>query len=256
VGGGWEAGRWRGGALGVAVARVGVAAVPQVVQGRIRAALPGPLFGLLVDTLQHGGKVFEEAGVIVGVVAVLAVLGGGAGALARRRSGAGRSDCPTSSARWVSANPTSPRIASPIGARAASAGEESHTAVVRPPGTFGVRLTARITCCGPPRAALIVLEQAPTEPRPRAVAGDAVELVGAGKSVHGRQLPLPHDCLQSVDAVHAWHFEVKRDYTGRQVLDLFQRKMPVYGSSNDLDGFVLFENSGNQLPHQRRVVHH
>jgi hypothetical protein len=36
-----------------------------------------------------------------------------------------------------------------------------------------------------------------------------------------RQLPLPHDCLQGVDSVHARHFEVKRDYIGRQVLDLF-----------------------------------
>jgi hypothetical protein len=30
--------------------------------------------------------------------------------------------------------------------------------VVRPANTFGIRLTARITSCGPPRAALVVLE--------------------------------------------------------------------------------------------------
>ena len=32
------------------------------------------------------------------------------------------------------------------------------TAVVRPANTFGIRLTARIAACGPPRAALLVLE--------------------------------------------------------------------------------------------------
>ena len=34
----------------------------------------------------------------------------------------------------------------------------TRTAVVRPANTFGIRLTARIAPCGPPRAALVVLE--------------------------------------------------------------------------------------------------
>ena len=34
----------------------------------------------------------------------------------------------------------------------------TRTAVVRPANTFGIRLTARIASCGPPRAALVVLE--------------------------------------------------------------------------------------------------
>jgi hypothetical protein len=33
-----------------------------------------------------------------------------------------------------------------------------HNAVVRPANTFGIRLTARIASCGPPRAALLILE--------------------------------------------------------------------------------------------------
>jgi hypothetical protein len=33
----------------------------------------------------------------------------------------------------------------------------TRTTVVRPANTFGIRLTARITSCGPPRAALLVL---------------------------------------------------------------------------------------------------
>ena len=34
----------------------------------------------------------------------------------------------------------------------------TRTAIVRPANTFGIRLTARIAACGPPRAALLVLE--------------------------------------------------------------------------------------------------
>jgi PAS domain-containing protein len=34
----------------------------------------------------------------------------------------------------------------------------SHSATLRPANTFGIRLTARIAGCGPPRAALLVLE--------------------------------------------------------------------------------------------------
>ena len=34
----------------------------------------------------------------------------------------------------------------------------TRTCVVRPANTFGIRLTARIASCGPPRAALLVLE--------------------------------------------------------------------------------------------------
>ncbi|MBV9605802.1 MAG: hypothetical protein JO027_11865 [Solirubrobacterales bacterium] len=34
----------------------------------------------------------------------------------------------------------------------------TRTSVVRPANTFGIRLTARISSCGPPRAALVVLD--------------------------------------------------------------------------------------------------
>lgn len=34
----------------------------------------------------------------------------------------------------------------------------TRTTIVRPANTFGIRLTARITSCGPPRAALLVLD--------------------------------------------------------------------------------------------------
>jgi hypothetical protein len=40
----------------------------------------------------------------------------------------------------------------------ARGGAATRTATVRPANTFGIRLTARIGACGPPRAALLVLE--------------------------------------------------------------------------------------------------
>ena len=43
-------------------------------------------------------------------------------------------------------------------AEAASGADEPVNAFVRPWNTFGVRLRARVASCGPPRAALVVLE--------------------------------------------------------------------------------------------------
>lgn len=45
---------------------------------------------------------------------------------------------------------------------------DSTQSFVRPWNTFGVRMRARIATCGPPRAALVVLESRP-RPRLRAV---------------------------------------------------------------------------------------
>jgi PAS domain-containing protein len=45
--------------------------------------------------------------------------------------------------------------------------EEPVDAIVRPVGTFGVRMRVRIAQCGPPRAALLVFQ--PPRPRLRAV---------------------------------------------------------------------------------------
>ena len=43
-------------------------------------------------------------------------------------------------------------------ARAASDNDSITRAFVRPADTFGVRIRARIASCGPPRAALVVLD--------------------------------------------------------------------------------------------------
>ena len=80
------AGAVAGGAAGLAAlgAMYGVAALtglkplPDILQQPLLAAMPGPVFGFLIDTLKHAGKVVEEAGLLAVLVASLA----GAGAVA------------------------------------------------------------------------------------------------------------------------------------------------------------------------------
>ncbi|HVC99537.1 MAG TPA: molybdopterin-dependent oxidoreductase [Candidatus Dormibacteraeota bacterium] len=63
---------------------VGLRPLPQLLQQPILDVMPGAVFGFLIDTLQHAGKVVEEAGLIVGMVAGLSILGGVYGWLRRR----------------------------------------------------------------------------------------------------------------------------------------------------------------------------
>lgn len=49
--------------------------VPSLLAEPVLGVMPGPLFGFLIDTLQHLGKVLEEAGLILGNVVALMVLG-------------------------------------------------------------------------------------------------------------------------------------------------------------------------------------
>src|SRR6202158_5497066 len=55
---------------------LGLRPLPQALSGPVLAIMPGFVFGFLIDTLQHAGKVVEEIGLIVGVgwVVVTAVL--------------------------------------------------------------------------------------------------------------------------------------------------------------------------------------
>jgi DMSO/TMAO reductase YedYZ molybdopterin-dependent catalytic subunit len=48
--------------------------LPQLLQQPLLQVLPGPVFGFLIDTLQHAGKVLEEAGLILAMVVALALL--------------------------------------------------------------------------------------------------------------------------------------------------------------------------------------
>ena len=54
---------------------LGLRPLPQLLNEPLLSLMPGWMFGFLIDTLQHAGKVVEEAGLIVGMVVGLGVLG-------------------------------------------------------------------------------------------------------------------------------------------------------------------------------------
>ncbi|HVB76350.1 MAG TPA: molybdopterin-dependent oxidoreductase [Candidatus Nitrosotalea sp.] len=56
-------------------ALTGLAALPQALQEPVLALMPGWLFGLLIDRLQHAGKVVEEVGLIIFLILAGALLG-------------------------------------------------------------------------------------------------------------------------------------------------------------------------------------
>src|SRR5256714_15503892 len=63
---------------------LGLRPLPQLLNHPLLSIMPGFIFGFLIDTLQHAGKVVEELGLIVGMVVCLGVLGS-SWALARQR---------------------------------------------------------------------------------------------------------------------------------------------------------------------------
>ena len=63
---------------------IGLRPLPQALSGPVLALMPGPVFGFLIDTLQHAGKVVEEFGLIVAMVVGLGVLGAAWAVAARR----------------------------------------------------------------------------------------------------------------------------------------------------------------------------
>src|SRR5258705_3856187 len=58
--------------------------LPQALGGPVLDLMPGFVFGFLIDTLQHAGKVVEEAGLILTMVIALGVLGSVWAVVARR----------------------------------------------------------------------------------------------------------------------------------------------------------------------------
>src|SRR5437868_2196203 len=60
----------------LAHAVLGVRSLPQLLNEPLLALMPGFVFGFLIDTLQHAGKVVEELVLIVAMVLALGVLGG------------------------------------------------------------------------------------------------------------------------------------------------------------------------------------
>ena len=63
---------------------IGLRPLPQLLNQPLLSLMPGFVFGFLIDTLQHAGKVVEEFGLIVAMVVALGLLGS-AWAMASRR---------------------------------------------------------------------------------------------------------------------------------------------------------------------------
>ncbi len=61
----------------------GLRPLPQLLQQPLLNSMPGPLFGFLIDNLQHAGKVVEEAGLILAMIVALALAGAGYAAASR-----------------------------------------------------------------------------------------------------------------------------------------------------------------------------
>src|SRR6266851_1366630 len=79
---------------------LGLRALPQALSGPLLALMPGFVFGFLIDTLQHAGKVVEEFGLIVAMVVGLGILGA-AWALTSRRWRFGQSALVFAAAGWL-----------------------------------------------------------------------------------------------------------------------------------------------------------
>jgi DMSO/TMAO reductase YedYZ molybdopterin-dependent catalytic subunit len=54
---------------------LGLRPLPQLLNEPLLAVMPGPVFGFLIDTLQHAGKVVSEAGLILAMIIGLGILG-------------------------------------------------------------------------------------------------------------------------------------------------------------------------------------
>src|SRR2546421_10163525 len=65
-----------------------------------------------------------------------------------------------------------------------------------------------------------------------------------------------HDLFQHLQAAHAGHFQIKSDHLRLEVFDFFQSEVAIHGCTHDVDGIVGFENLGNELAHQGRVIDH
>src|SRR5438445_12764304 len=54
---------------------IGLRPLPQLLNEPSLSLMPGFVFGFLIDTLQHAGKVVEELGLIVAMIVALGALG-------------------------------------------------------------------------------------------------------------------------------------------------------------------------------------
>lgn len=63
----------------------GVEPLPRRLQEPLLSIMPGPVFGFLIDRLQHLGKVVEEMGLVLTTIVLFALVGAAYGAIMRRR---------------------------------------------------------------------------------------------------------------------------------------------------------------------------
>src|SRR5579863_7599874 len=68
----------------LAALALGLRPLPQLLNQPILALMPGFVFGFLIDTLQHAGKVVEEFGLILAMVLGLGLLGAAAAVAGRK----------------------------------------------------------------------------------------------------------------------------------------------------------------------------
>lgn len=87
-------------AMDLAAALLGVRSLPDLLQQPILAIMPGPVFGFLIDNLQHAGKVLEEIGLTVATVLALTALGALTGYAAGRWSFA-NAGLPAAAVAWL-----------------------------------------------------------------------------------------------------------------------------------------------------------
>lgn len=72
-------------AMYLLAALLGTRTLPGLLSEPLLSAMPGPVFGFLIDRLQHLGKVLEELGLLLLMLAALAALGGAVAAVRNRR---------------------------------------------------------------------------------------------------------------------------------------------------------------------------
>src|SRR5579862_6783010 len=73
------------GLMYLAASIIGLKPLTQALNEPLLSVMPGFVFGFLIDTLQHAGKVVEEAALIVAMVVALGVLGAAWAVATRRR---------------------------------------------------------------------------------------------------------------------------------------------------------------------------
>ncbi|HYZ03053.1 MAG TPA: molybdopterin-dependent oxidoreductase [Candidatus Binatia bacterium] len=170
------------GAMELAGALGALRPLPDLLQGPVLAAMPGPVFGFMIDRLQHLGKVLEEIGLLLAMVVVLGALAVAALALADR---------------YRRTYPRAALLAFPVAALVAWLAVEVAILPIGGEGLFGLgagpgRLIAWAVVFGIYGAGTAILATSPPAPAPASGAADPVRrqllalgITGAGLLVVG-----------------------------------------------------------------------